>query len=178
MADQPAAELDTRFSHPDASEASWGDARERIEQAGVYWISTVRPNGAPHVTPLVGVWYEGAAWFCTGAAEQKGRNLARNPQLVLATGCNDHDEGLDIVIEGTAEQVTDDATLESVSAAYLGKYGEVWRFEARDGVFWQQGSDTPALVFRVVPSKVLAFTRGKHPSQTRWTARTAAAWEG
>lgn len=124
MSDQPTPELDTRFSHPEASRTSWADARERIEQAGVYWLSTVRPNGAPHVTPLVGVWHEGAAWFCTGAAEQKGRNLDRNPRLVLTTGCNDHDEGPD----------------------------------------------------SVVPSKVLGFTRGQHPAQTRWTAPTAAGW--
>lgn len=180
MADttRPHAELDARFSHVDAQATPWADARDRLRRAGIYWISTVRPNGAPHVTPLVGVWHEGAAWFCTGAEEQKGRNLARNPRVALTTGDNEHDAGLDIVIEGSAERVIDRATLERVAAAYLDKYGEVWHFEVQDDAFVHRDSKsgTPALVFAVVPTKILGFRRGDHPAQTRWTVQSAQDW--
>src|SRR5204863_238207 len=76
----PIAELDTRFSDPNAVVTSWADAQRAIEEAELFWIATVRVDGRPHVTPLPAVWQDGALHFCTGAAEQKGGNLARNPQ--------------------------------------------------------------------------------------------------
>ena len=45
----------------------------------MYWLSTVRPDGRPHVTPLMSVWLEGALYFCTGPDERKAKNLVRNP---------------------------------------------------------------------------------------------------
>ena len=47
----PVAELDSRFSSSDATATSWPEASQRLEQAEVYWISTVRPDGRPHVIP-------------------------------------------------------------------------------------------------------------------------------
>ena len=44
-----------------------------IEAAPLWWITTVRPDGRPHVTPLLAVWHEGALHFCTGSEEQKAR---------------------------------------------------------------------------------------------------------
>jgi len=31
-----------------------------LEKAEVFWLSTVRPDGRPHVTPMVSVWLDGA----------------------------------------------------------------------------------------------------------------------
>ncbi|MFB7546034.1 DUF6191 domain-containing protein [Streptomyces sp. NPDC056154] len=39
-------------------------------------MSTVRPDGRPHVTPLIGVWSQSALYFSTGASERKGLNDA------------------------------------------------------------------------------------------------------
>ena len=50
----------------------------------MYWLSTVRPDGRPHVTPLLGIWLDGALYFCTGPDERKAKNLARNPRCILA----------------------------------------------------------------------------------------------
>ena len=97
---EPIAELDTRFSDPDAPASSWAEVRDAIEEAELFWISTVRPDGRPHVTPLPTVWHDGAVYFCTGAGEQKGVNLARNDHCALTTGNNAWKSGLDIVIEG------------------------------------------------------------------------------
>ena len=52
----PSTELDARFSDPDAEPISWEGTRETIERAQLFWISTVRADGRPHVTPLVAVW--------------------------------------------------------------------------------------------------------------------------
>src|SRR5215213_8975262 len=107
---EPTPELDSRFSSDDAAPTPWAEGRERLEGAEVYWISTVRPDGRPHVTPLLSVWLDGALYFCTGPDERKAKNLVRNPHCILATGCNALDEGLDVVVEGDAVRVTDEAS--------------------------------------------------------------------
>ena len=83
MAKEPLAELDARFSSPGVSPTRWAEGRRRLEEAEVYWLSTVRPDGRPHVTPLLSVWLDGAMYFCTGPSERKAKNLARNgdPEL-------------------------------------------------------------------------------------------------
>jgi nitroimidazol reductase NimA-like FMN-containing flavoprotein (pyridoxamine 5'-phosphate oxidase superfamily) len=70
--------LDQRNSDPAAVPASWEDTRRVLETAELFWISTVRPDGRPHVTPLVAVWMDGAIYFHTGAEEQKAANLRAN----------------------------------------------------------------------------------------------------
>src|SRR4051794_3096956 len=129
----PVAELDARFSSKGAAPREWSDAEEVLERAAIFWVSTVRPDGRPHVTPLISVWLEGALYFCTGPDERKAKNLARNSHCVLTTGCNTIDEGLDVVVEGDAVQVSDEAKLRRIADAYVSKYGSDWRFEVRDG---------------------------------------------
>ena len=67
----------TRFSDPDATATGWEEARSALEEAELFWLSTVRTDGRPHVTPVVAAWAEGAIWFSTGAGEQKFANCRR-----------------------------------------------------------------------------------------------------
>ena len=69
----PAAELDARVSSEGAKPTAWQEARKHLERAELYWLTTVRADGRPHVTPLIAVWLDGAMHFCTGASEQKAR---------------------------------------------------------------------------------------------------------
>jgi nitroimidazol reductase NimA-like FMN-containing flavoprotein (pyridoxamine 5'-phosphate oxidase superfamily) len=164
---EPIAELEPQFSSPDATPTPWAEARRRLEQAQVYWLSTVRPKGRPHVTTLLAVWLDGALYFCTGASERKAKNLARNAHCVLTTGNNVLNEGLDLVVEGEAVRVTDTARLQRVADAYESKYGSGWRFKVRDGAI--EGNDgNIALVFEVAPTKAFGFGKGAVFSQTRW----------
>jgi nitroimidazol reductase NimA-like FMN-containing flavoprotein (pyridoxamine 5'-phosphate oxidase superfamily) len=79
MAEQePETEL-SAFSSPGANPTAWAQGRTDLEGAEVYWLSTVRPDGRPHVTPLLGAWLDGALYFCTGPNERKAKNLAENP---------------------------------------------------------------------------------------------------
>ena len=157
---EPTTTIDPRFSDPDAAPTSWDDALRAIETAELFWIITVRADGRPHVTPLVAVWLDGALHFCTGAEEQKAVNLRANPHVVLMTGCNDWDQGLDVVVEGDAVQVTDDRTLKELASAWRNKWDGRWHFEASGGVFHHERGDGTALVFSVTPAKVLAFGKG------------------
>jgi general stress protein 26 len=163
---KPPAELDSRFSSDGASPTEWSEARVRLEQAEIFWISTVRPDGRPHVTPLIAVWLDRALYFCTGPSERKARNLADNQHCILTTGCNLIGDGLDLVVEGDAEQVRDDAKLRRIADAYEAKYGNDWRFGVRDGVFVH--NEGVALVYEVAPRKAFGFRKGDEFSQTRW----------
>lgn len=156
---RPTTELDTRFSDPDATPTDWATTTRLLDAAQLSWITTVRADGRPHVTPLVAVWLDEAAHFTTGPAEQKAVNLAHNPSVVLTTGCNTWDHGIDVVIEGTAARVTDPITLRRLATAWRTKWTGQWDFAvAADGFDHQAGGR--ALVYRVQPDKVLAFGKG------------------
>lgn len=115
---EPVAELDARFSSEGATPTMWAEAGGRLEDAEVYWPSTVRPDGRPRVTTLLSLWLDGALYFCTGATERKAKNLVRNPHCILTTGCNALDEGLDLVVEANAVKVSDDAKPRRIADAY------------------------------------------------------------
>ena len=162
----PVADLDSRFSSPGAVALPWQEAVLRLQDAGVYWLSTMRPEGRPHVAPLLAVWLDGALYFCTGDAERKAKNLAKNPQVAITTGHNALSEGLDLVVEGEAVAVSDSAKVRRVADAYDAKYGEGWRIAGLDGV----------LTFEVTPTTAFGFGRvdtnrpppGGGFNQTRW----------
>lgn len=155
-------------------------------------------HGRPHVTPLLSVWHDAALYFCTGPGEQKAKNLARNPHCNLLTGCNSRDDGLDIVLEGDAERVTDDQLLRQIAASYLSKYGNEWRFTVHDGGLTHASeslreADTGvAVVYEVAPNTAFAFHKGTHvqpntvsvqrmirwraiPRRQRWYATTSSS---
>ena len=156
----PVTELDPRFSEPGAEAVPWEQTRQALADAELFWISTVRADGRPHVTPLVAVWLDGALHFTTGPGEQKARNLAAHPQVALTTGCNGWDGGLDVVAEGAAVRVTGQAMLERLAAAWTRKWDGRWHYQARDGAFSHEGGGT-AWVFAVRPAKVLVFAKGR-----------------
>ena len=163
----PVTELDSRFSAPAAVAAGWEETRRTLADAELFWICSVRADGRPHLTPLVAVWFEGALYFCTGDAEQKAVNLRGNPHVILMTGCNGWEEGLDVVVEGDAVPVTDEAVLRSLALAWAAKWDGQWQFQVRDGSFADQDNgDGRVLVFQVAPAKVLAFAKGRF-GQTR-----------
>ena len=123
MSPKPTTQIDKRFSDAEAGPTPWSDAEAALEQAELYWITTVRADGRPHVTPLVGVFHDGAAHFATGLQEQKARNLEHNERVALTTGNNTWAEGLDVVVEGTVVRVTDRDELQRLADAYEAKYG-------------------------------------------------------
>jgi general stress protein 26 len=171
---EPNVQLDERFSSPGATARPWADVVAAMEAAEIFWLSTTRRDGRPHVTPLPAMWRDGALHFCTGPEEQKARNLAAEPRCILTTGTDRYLSGLDIVVEGTAERVTDEATLEALAAMWRDKLD--WPFEVVDGAFHHPTPDAgqtdqrqgSAHVFAVRPTKILAFGKGEPFTQTRY----------
>lgn len=156
---QPLTQLDARFSDPDATPTEWSAVVSVLEAAQLSWLSTVRADGRPHVTPLVSVWLDDAAYFCTGPDEQKAVNLSHHDDIVLITGRNDWREGLDVMVEGRAERVTDPGLLTRLAEAWATKWDGDWQFTPSDEGFTHEEGGL-ALVFQVVPTKVLAFGKG------------------
>jgi nitroimidazol reductase NimA-like FMN-containing flavoprotein (pyridoxamine 5'-phosphate oxidase superfamily) len=156
----PQTTLDERFSAPGATATSWEQARQVLADAELTWLTTVRADGRPHQTPLVAVWHDGALYFCTGTSEQKAINLSHNPHVLLTVADRRWDEGLNVVVEGDAVQVTDETTLRRLAQAWTAKWDGSWNYEVRDGHFFLPGQDFPVAVYRVAPVKVLAFGQG------------------
>jgi hypothetical protein len=165
---EPTTELGP-FSSTDAVATPWSRAREDLRSASLYWLSTVRPDGRPHVTPLLAIWLNGAMYFCTGSNERKARNLAENEHCVLTTGRNGIDDGVDLVVEGAAAAVSDSAERHGVADTFEAKYGA--QFTAPEGTWFGLGDAIrggDALVFRVMPTTAFGFGKGASFSQTRW----------
>lgn len=163
---EPKPRLVTEFSDPDASPVPWANVVQVLESSEMFWLSSVRRDGRPHVVPLPAMWQDHRLHFCTGAGEQKAKNLEANAKVVLTTGTNAYRSGLDVVVEGEAIRVTDTETLTRLARLWKQKID--WVFEVGDGVFLDGGADgNAALVFAVAPTKVLAFRKSPY-SQTRY----------
>ena len=166
MPASPTTTLDARYSASDATPTTWEATRRVIAAAELFWLTTVRGDGRPHVTPVVAVWADDALHFSTGAAEQKGVNLRSNPHVILTTGSNGWESGLDVVVEGDAVRTTEEEALRRLAAAWARKWDGRWEFGVQDGGFMHPQGHDGAIVFSVVPTKVLAFAKGSF-SHTR-----------
>ncbi|PXX68584.1 general stress protein 26 [Nocardia tenerifensis] len=162
---EPTGELNEDFSSPGATAPPWSAVREVLTTSEMFWLSTTRRDGRPHVTPLPAIWHDGSLHICTGDQEQKAANLAAEPRCVLTTGTNRMNSGLDVVVEGTAARVTDQATLRELSALWKSQLD--WDFAVVEGGF-NDGAGRVGLVYAVAPEKVLAFGKGEPFSQTRY----------
>jgi|SRR5687768_11554564 len=150
---EPVAErmLDT----DDATVTPWAETRERLTGGGTHWLATVRPDGRPHVVPVGAVWIDGALYFTTGQRTRKEKNLASNPRCVITTA----NRGFDIVVEGEAEKVRDEAKLQRVAKAYV---SGGWPVTVRDGAFDAPFSapttgPAPYEVYEMTPTLAFAF---------------------
>ena len=162
---EPTAHLVEEFSDPEANALPWSEVVRVLESSEMFWLSTVRRDGRPHVAPLPAMWLDSKLHFCTGAHEQKAKNIEANPHCVLTTGTNSYRSGLDVVVEGSVDRVTDNGMLARLVQVWRDKIN--WVFEVGDGVFLDRESAGAALVFAVTPSKILAFTKAPY-GQTRY----------
>src|SRR5712692_10461938 len=76
----------------------WSWAEQRLKQSHNYWITTVKPDGAPHTMVVWGLWLDGAFLFSSGQQSRKARNLSENQNCVI---CTVHAQEA-VIVEGTA----------------------------------------------------------------------------
>ncbi|MFG1607580.1 pyridoxamine 5'-phosphate oxidase family protein [Actinoplanes sp. NPDC049265] len=159
----PTVEFDGRFSEPGATAVPWAEVETILLEAKMFWLSTVRRDGRPHVTPVPMIFDGGQLHFTVGLGEQKMVNLAGNPRVAVTTGTPALTSGTDVVTEGTAVRVTDRDRLLALAGLWRSRLD--WDYEVDGDTYHHQGGT--AHVFGVSPAKILAF--GKSPySQTRY----------
>lgn len=96
----------------------WSRAERQLEAVGQFdahfFLSTVRPDGRPHVAGIGALWVDGKFYFVSGAGTRKSRNLAERADCVISVNLPD----LDLVVEGSARKVTDGPTLQRLAELY------------------------------------------------------------
>ena len=157
---------------PDATiPTTWAKARGYLQEStATYWLATVRPNGPPHVMPVLAVWVDGRLFFSAGERTRKARNLAHDSRCVVTV----EEEPVDLVVEGDASIVRDDATLARVADAYASIYG--WQVTVRQGAFHAAGGaptagPPPYDVYEVTPTVAFGLPVGEGLVPTRWRFR-------
>jgi uncharacterized pyridoxamine 5'-phosphate oxidase family protein len=95
----------------------WKWALDRLRKSHQYWIATTRPDGAPHVMVIWGLWLEDGFYFSTGKDSRKAKNLASNPRCVI---CSDNSAEA-VIVEGVVETVSPEK-LKPMFVAYKKKY--------------------------------------------------------
>jgi hypothetical protein len=163
----------------------WALARERLanpEPGRTSWLATVRPDGRPHLMPIIAFWIDGAFHFLAGEGTRKGRNLAADERCVIGTG-NMTLPSLDLIVEGRATPVTDEATVRRLAEEFG---GEGWPLEARGidvyGPHGPTAGPPPYAIYRLEPTKVFGlpgmfgmFEDDRHHKPTRWIFRDDSA---
>jgi PPOX class probable F420-dependent enzyme len=93
---------------------------ERLRNAVVAWLGTVRPDGRPHLVPVWFHWDGASLTILTSPDTQKVRNLRYDARLTIAL--DDTAGGRDVVVfEGVATLLTA-AAQDVVPEGYLEKY--------------------------------------------------------
>jgi hypothetical protein len=138
--------------------------RDYVDSSSRFWLATTRPDGSPHLMAVGIVWDNGRFYLSTGAATQKGRNLARDPRCMVGIAA----PGIDIEAEGEARIVRDDAELRRIATLF-----DDWGPEVRDGAFWHEFSapsagPPPWDVYEITPTTFYAVASAEPWGATRW----------
>jgi PPOX class probable F420-dependent enzyme len=136
----------------------WSWAEQQLVASRNFWLATRWPDGRPHAMPVWAVWHADALWFSSSNKSRKACNLRADARCVLTT----EDPTNPVVVEGTAELLTETRDLETLLAAENAKYGTDYGLEMLD----------PALnsAYRVRPAWVFGQRAGEFTgSPTRWT---------
>jgi PPOX class probable F420-dependent enzyme len=95
---------------------------KRLRAELMLWLSTVRPDGRPHLVPVWFLWDGETILIFSQPNQQKLRNLQHNPNVVVAL--DTAGQGDDVVmIEGKAE-LLNDSGVSTALPAYAEKYKE------------------------------------------------------
>lgn len=136
----------------------WQWAEERLVSSRNYWVVSLWPDGHPHAMPVWGLWHERAFWFSSSKGSRKARNLAADPRCVVTT----EDAADPVIMEGSAELVTEPEALATMLALENAKYDTNYTIDLLD-------PDVNS-VYRVRPRWAFGLRHDDFTgSPTRWT---------
>ena len=133
------------------------------------WLATIDGDGSPHVTGIGALWVDGAFWFETGERSRKARNLARDPRCTLSLAAHE----FDIVVEGTADKVTDPAIVSYLAGRWAAEGWPARVDESGTAITAEYSAPSagppPWHVYRIVPTRAMALQTVEPGGATRWT---------
>jgi hypothetical protein len=158
----------------------WDDIRTRLD-AGVTqapdtggpnrhtcWLTTINPDGSPHVTGIGAIWVDGAFWFAIGERTRKARNIARDPRCALSLATHE----FDLVVEGEVRQVTDPATVAAMATRWAADGWPARVDESGRAVTAEYSAPSagppPWFVYRLDPRSATALKTVEPGGATRW----------
>jgi PPOX class probable F420-dependent enzyme len=123
-----------------------------LREQPVVWLSSVRPDGGPHLVPIWFSWNGREILIASKPNAQKIRNLRANPRVMLALGEaeDDFDVGL---LEGRAE-LLDESAAAALPATHVAKYRTQM---AEIGLSPAEFMATYSQVIRIVPTRLLPW---------------------
>jgi PPOX class probable F420-dependent enzyme len=141
----------------DARAAARIDGMLRSES--VIWVSTVCPDGAPHLVPIWFSWDGETILIASKPGARKVRNLRENPSVMVALGEpeDDFDVGM---LEGVAE-LPDEPAAALIPASHLAKYRAQM---AAIGLTEDEFLRTYSQVVRIRPTRFLPWHGRTEPS--------------
>ena len=130
------------------------------------WLTTVNPDGRPHVTPVGCVQLDGVWYFTSGPGTRKSRNIGADPRCVVSVATHP----FDLVIEGIATRVTDADELRSVADEYN---SDGWPAQVdKDALTAEYSAPSagppPWQVYKITPATVFAFGTAEPFGATRF----------
>ena len=131
------------------------------------WLSSVRPDGAPHLVPTWFAWDGETIEIRSKPGAQKVRNLRADARAMLAIG--DAEADFDVSLLEADAELVEDAPL---SPTFLAKYAE--RIAAL-GLTPAQFAAHYALTIRLTPTKALGWHGRSRPASVVDAARHVAA---
>jgi Pyridoxamine 5'-phosphate oxidase len=110
---------------------AWTTVREALEQAGAYWVTTMRPDGRPHTVPVDGLWLDDV-WYYGGSEQTVHyRNVLANSHAVMHLP----DPARAVVVEGDVRPAEPPPELtRRLAEASKAKYGYGPEAHAYQGV--------------------------------------------
>ena len=132
--------------------------RERLETEPIAWLTTVRPDGAPHLVPVWFVWDGGAFLVFSKPVARKVRNVEVDGRVMLAIGRPEDDFDVQLV-EGEATLLPEpaEAVLRTEAGLLIAKY-RAWMDAI--GLGLDEFAATYTRVMRIAPTRFLGW-RGR-----------------
>jgi PPOX class probable F420-dependent enzyme len=128
-----------------------------LQSESVVWMSTVNPDGTPHLVPIWFSWDGATVLIASKPNARKVANLRANPAVMLALG--EPDEDFDVgMIQGVAELCHEPAS-ELVPSSHFAKYR---RQMAAIGLSRDEFLATYSQVIRIRPTRFLPW-HGRTP---------------
>jgi PPOX class probable F420-dependent enzyme len=133
-----------------------------LRSESVVWVSTVSPDGSPHLVPIWFSWDGDSVLIASKPGAKKVANLRANPSVMLALGEpeDDFDVGM---IQGVAELPNEPAA-ELLPVSHLAKYRTQM---AAIGLTPDEFLRTYSQVIRIRPTRFLPWHGRTTPASER-----------